>query len=181
MRCASCSLLLKFGTRRRDGETYIGDLRSQAALTYSNHAAFRSSPFPGLAVVARRIVGEQPARVTAASHRGPTHRAVSTTGRPQEPCPHHRLRTERARRARARHRPARRAGRDRGTVADGAGPGVERRSLGPALGTVGLSNRRRGRTRPRGSAAAATHAGETLDAVLAPLDPYRCRVHRSAV
>src|SRR5258705_9194296 len=159
MRCASCSLLLKFGTRRRDGETYIGDLRSQAALTYSNHAAFRSSHFPGLAVVARRIAGEQTARVTAASHRGPTHRAVSTARRAQEPGPHHRLRTERARRARARDRPARRAGRDSGTVAGGAGGSVERWGRGPALRTVGLSNRRRSRTRPRGSAAAATHAG----------------------
>src|SRR5882672_3285146 len=76
--------------------------------------------------------------------------------------------------------PSRRAGRHGGTVAVRAGRDAERRSVGAALGAVGFSDRRRSRARPRGSAATAADTRETLDALLASVDPHRRRLHRSA-
>ncbi len=118
-------------------------------------------------------------RLDAATvHRSASHRAVSTTRRPQESRAHHRVGTGCARGTRAGDGPARRAGRHGRTAAVRGRRGARRRGVGAALRAVRFSGGRRRRQGPRGPATPATHAAETVDALLAGVDSYRRRLHR---
>src|SRR5439155_5153516 len=118
-----------------DTATYMVGLRSPAALTYRKPAAFGSPYVPEqLTFLARGLDGDRSPLRAAAGHRRPPHRALSTARRTQESRPHHRVRTECTSGTRPRDGPAGRVGRHGGAVAVGAGRGVERRSVGPALG-----------------------------------------------
>src|SRR5919197_339732 len=113
---------------RGDGETYIGDLCSQAAVSYSNHAAFRPSHIPEFTVVGRRLDDERPSYSTTADPR-----------RTKESGAHHRHGSRRAGGARAPDGSAWRARRHGGPVADTAGRGTQRGSMGAARRAVWFS------------------------------------------
>src|SRR5919198_1659715 len=119
---------------RGDGETYIGDLCSQAAVSYSNHAAFRPSHIPEFTVVGRRLDDERPSYSTTADHRRTTDRPVPATRRTKESGAHHRHGSRRAGGARAPDGSAWRARRH-------GGPAARTARRGPPGGSKGAAPR----------------------------------------
>src|SRR5437899_2375550 len=144
MQCASCFLLLRALWVGRDGETYIGDLHSQAAVTYRNYAPFRPTDIPRMARHTSRAAPCATRNGTATDNRSAADRAVSTTRWAQEHGPRDDRGTRRTGRAGARDRSPRRARRHRGTPPVTREHLARRRGLGAALRAVRLSGRRRG-------------------------------------